>query len=296
MSPKKRILVPVDFSEASDAALEYAIGLASRLDAQLDLLHAYGVPARAFASYGVTLPEEVGTAVREAASGKLLEALQKAQQSGVSADMHIEEAAPVAAITSATERLGVDWVVMATRGLSGVKHALLGSVAERILRASRCPVMTVKERRKDSAALRLSRIVIPMDLSPASRHALDLARELAATVGPSELSLVYAFEMPPAFASIAARGADEVIAEVTRVARRELDQLVAEISDEGLSVSHRLTQGSPDQVIVDAARREGADLIVMGTHGRTGLAQLVLGSVAQKVVRNSPCPTVTVRA
>jgi nucleotide-binding universal stress UspA family protein len=91
-------------------------------------------------------------------------------------------------------------------------------------------------------------------------------------------------------------GAMSRIAEEQRVlAQRELDKTVTRIRDDGLKARSMLKVGSPFLEIITTAQSEGADLIVLGTHGRSGLAHVLLGSVAERVVRKSPCPVLTIR-
>ena len=244
----------------------------------------------------MTRPADVASSIRDSAARKLLKVMEKVQKAGIEVEMHLAEASPSEAIAKFAGRTAADLIVMATHGRTGVKHALLGSVAERTLRSVSCPVMTVKERRDDWAALRLCRIVVPTDFSPPAQRALDVARDLAASCGPCEVLLVHAYTVPLGLATYLKRGSQGIGDEITRGAREDLERLVKKMVDDGVTASFSLRQGRPDEVIVEAARRQGADMIVMGTHGRSGLPHVILGSVAERVVRTSPCPTVTVRS
>lgn len=140
------ILVPLDFSEDSDAALDYAIELAARFRARLRLVHAYNLQAQLAFPYEVPIPAELWRSVRDAAAQKLDRAREKAESAGVGADVHLSECGPASAIAELAEQLGVDLVVMGTRGRTGVGRLLLGSVAERTIRMAPCPVLTLKAR------------------------------------------------------------------------------------------------------------------------------------------------------
>jgi len=140
----KTILVPVDFSNDSAKALEYGIELAQRFQGKLHLLHSYPIHIGGIAPYGMVVPESFERDCREAASKRLAEWEAKAKASGIPVDSTVTPAFAVEAIGEEAERIGADLIVMGTRGLTGVKHVLLGSVAERTIRTASCPVLTVK--------------------------------------------------------------------------------------------------------------------------------------------------------
>jgi len=146
MSEIRRILVPVDFSEHSQHALDEAIGLAKRFDAEVHLIHCYQVyPAGAVGfPYDVALPESYERAVREGATARLSDWREKATARGVRVEQHLSVDFPSHGIVQLAEKLPADLIVMGTRGLSGFKHVLLGSVAERTIRHAPCPVLTGK--------------------------------------------------------------------------------------------------------------------------------------------------------
>jgi len=140
----RKILVPLDFSSHSDAALALAIELAREHGAELHLVHAYELPAAVTMAYGVAIPQAVWDGVQEAAVARLEEGRERAEAAGVSVSTHLATAPAADAIANAAETFGADLIVMGTRGLTGLKHVLLGSVAERTIRNAKCPVLTVK--------------------------------------------------------------------------------------------------------------------------------------------------------
>jgi nucleotide-binding universal stress UspA family protein len=141
----QRILVPVDFSDHSAQALEMARELAKAFGSKLILLHCYQVNPGAISPYGIVLPEGFDRDVREAAARRLGEWREKASEGGVDAEARLAATFPSMGICDAATEEKADLVVMGTRGLSGLKHVLLGSVAERTLRTAPCPVLTVKQ-------------------------------------------------------------------------------------------------------------------------------------------------------
>ena len=140
----RKILVPVDFSDHSHRALEEAIGLAKAFSAQLHLLHCYQIHPGTVSPYGIIIPETFEHDIRMAALQRLSEWREKASAQGVRVQEHITAHFPAEEIAAMADHLGVDVIVMGTRGLTGLKHVLLGSVAERTIRLAKCPVLTVK--------------------------------------------------------------------------------------------------------------------------------------------------------
>jgi nucleotide-binding universal stress UspA family protein len=140
----RRILVPLDFSKHADAALALAIDLAKEHGAEIHLVHAYELPTAVTMAYGVAIPQAVWDGVQEAALGRLEEGRKRVADAGVKVTTHLATAPAADAVTNAARTFGADLIVMGTRGLTGLKHVLLGSVAERTLRTAPCPVLTVK--------------------------------------------------------------------------------------------------------------------------------------------------------
>ncbi len=144
MTPIRTILVPVDFSDYSQAAVDQAVALGKELGAKLHLLHCYQINVGGVSPYGVVLPQNLDREIRDAAQAKLSEWAEKAKAAGLEVETSVTPLFPSEAIASIAEDVGADLVVMGTRGLSGLKHVLLGSVAERTIRTAPCPVLTVK--------------------------------------------------------------------------------------------------------------------------------------------------------
>jgi nucleotide-binding universal stress UspA family protein len=137
------ILVPTDFSEHSAHAFEAALDLARAFGAGIELIHCYP-PSAVVAPYGVALPVALDKEIRDAANAQLAEWAEKAAAAGIKANASVSPAAPVSGILDRAKQTKASLIVMGTRGLSGLKHALLGSVAERTIRLAKCPVLTIK--------------------------------------------------------------------------------------------------------------------------------------------------------
>lgn len=141
----------------------------------------------------------------------------------------------------------------------------------------------------------ISRILSPVDFSDTSDHAVEYAVELAKGLG-AEIHLLHVYQLPMySMPDGALLAGPDVATRIMDTARESLDALAQRLADRGVTVERHLTEGVPHQEIDRVAKEVGADLIVMGTHGRTGLGHLLLGSVAERVVRIVPVPVLTVR-
>ncbi|MEI8244163.1 MAG: universal stress protein [bacterium] len=141
------------------------------------------------------------------------------------------------------------------------------------------------------------RILCPVDFSDSSDHAMRYASALAETFG-AELTLLHV--VAPVMAALPGETAlpDTMLANINELVdacRERLEQIVGKLAASGLTVQHKVMNGVPFVEIIRYARDAQTDLIVMGTHGRTGLGHLLIGSVAERVVRKSPCPVLTVK-
>lgn len=140
----QKILVPVDFSEHAAHALDYAVELAAKFGASIDLMNCYPVYLGAVSPYGIVVPETFDRECRDAATAEIGKWAQKVRDARVPVETHVSPSPPGEAIPRYAEQARADLIVMGSRGLTGVKHLLLGSVAERVLRTAPCPVLTVK--------------------------------------------------------------------------------------------------------------------------------------------------------
>ena len=140
----KKILVAVDFSEHSNHALEMAIEIALRFEASIDLLHVFDLPIPIVNPYEIAIPPGYIQEAEESAKQKLAEKKSEVEAKGVEVRSHLATAPISQAIVDAATECGSDLLVVGTHGHTGLKHALLGSVAERIVRHSPCPVLSVK--------------------------------------------------------------------------------------------------------------------------------------------------------
>ena len=140
----------------------------------------------------------------------------------------------------------------------------------------------------------IKRILTATDFTAPSERAVQVATELATTFKAS-LTILHVFEYPRGLYASTALYSGDLVEPMLEEAESRLSELLGSISKQVPEASVRIRQGNPHEEILAVAIESRADLIVMGTHGRTGLARAVLGSVAEKVVRLSPVPVLTVR-
>jgi nucleotide-binding universal stress UspA family protein len=149
MTRFETILVPVDFSDHSKEALDTAIQIAQQFGSTLHLLHCYHIETAGISPYGIVLPSGYYEDIREAATKRLNDWREMVANEGIKTESILSAESPSLAINLVAEETNADLIVMGTRGLSGLKHAMLGSIADRVVRLAPCPVLTVKHPETD---------------------------------------------------------------------------------------------------------------------------------------------------
>jgi nucleotide-binding universal stress UspA family protein len=138
-------------------------------------------------------------------------------------------------------------------------------------------------------------LLVPTDFSEYADGALDYAIELAKTL-QARLTVLYVYYLPSlALGEVSPVVIDDTLQAMETNARQQAQKALARVLRAGLQGDSVIVEGTPFQMIIDTATDKGADLIVMGTHGRTGLSHVLMGSVAEKVVRLAPCPVLVTR-
>ena len=188
-----RILVPTDFSATSDAALVYAKGVAGLFGASLHLVHAFEDPftTAAFAAEAGAAPLSLREELRQEFKARLDERLTREERVRFRGSAEIVTGAPTKAIVEYAAAIGADLIVMGTHGRGQVAHALLGSVAERVVRTAPCAVLTLRQ----ANAGPIRHILVPTDFSATADAALDRAFALAARFG-ADVQLLHVLEDP----------------------------------------------------------------------------------------------------
>lgn len=291
----ERILVATDFSTTARAGLDWAVEIAKQHDAQIQLIHAFLVPSRA--TDFIPSPPDFTEELQAAASARLNEITEGLAETKVSVHSELRLGVPSQVIQEAAEELAVDLIVMGTRGLTGFKHLLLGSTAQRVVQHAQHPVLTVHPDDVDRHR-RIRTVLIPTDFSRDARQAFEAAiRLLGQEHAGARIVLVHVYHLPYEYTAYGTIPTSiDYFKDVEGAAEERLASLSAEIASLGFEVQSFASEGYPPEVVIETAESVGADLIAMGTHGRTGLAHLVLGSTAERVVQRASCPVLTVRS
>ncbi len=140
----QRILVPIDFSEHAEAVIVWAIHLAREHNSRIVLLHVYHLPVEFQQVEGAYLPADFWASVKEDAKRSLTDYGERIRRAGIEVDEITREGYPATVIEDEVERQQADLIVIGSRGRTGLKHLLLGSIAERVVQKASCPVLTVK--------------------------------------------------------------------------------------------------------------------------------------------------------
>jgi nucleotide-binding universal stress UspA family protein len=293
--PVKTILVPVDFSSNSERTLPWAFRLAKAHGATVHLLHAV-TPVPVLPEQ-FDLPPDLPEQLRAGAEARLKQLAAGAPE-GVEGSWSAEYGQPSEVIATAVERLGADLVVLGTRGLTGLEHLLLGSTAERALRLVECPVLNIHpEDRPAEGPLRS--ILVPTDFSEGANQAIEAALSIFhLEAEATRLVLLNVHHVPGGYGIYGPGGALALQAyheSAEELLNAELERIARPLRARGVSVEFCVRSGYPSEVIVQEAKEKQVDLIAMGTHGRSGLGRLVLGSTTERVVQHAECPVLTVR-
>ncbi|MBI4491753.1 MAG: universal stress protein [Chloroflexi bacterium] len=275
------ILVPLDGSPLAERAIPFARGLALAARGRLVLLRVTSI---------MTESKLEARAYLDAIADRA-----RTNEIAVEAEISVAAEEEVAqAIGRAVREQQAGLIAMSTHGRSGLGRWIYGSVADQVLRSANVPVLLVPAACQAGwPGDRVRRILLPLDGSDLATEALGPAGELADLFG-AELLLLQSVELPsytyvgpfpyPPF------DLDAVLA----AAQEYLETVAADLRAHGRTVAVRTAAGNPAFIVADTAREQGAEVIAMATHGRTGLARLVMGSVATGTVQRASVPLLLV--
>lgn len=276
MSTKRTILVAHDFSPNSGSALDEAIRLARLSGAEVVLLHAFVSLVPYTGDPMATTAMDSAVAERDAEIAILENIVGRIRNLHVEARLRVADRAAATAILEAADAENAELIILGTHARRGLDRALLGSVAETVVRKARRPVLVVKPgRRSPLEPIADFRVVVAVDFSPASIEAIAQAAGLARMM-EGRLYLVHVCDL----------------SEPTRDrAAERLDVIAEELRARGIPAATSVAWASdPAKAIVAEVEGDPRAVIAIGTRGSGRLAQLLLGSVARDVVRNAPCP------
>ena len=294
----RSVVVATDFSPIADSAFRLALAIARAADARLTICHAVPLEVAIYAGVPVGLRGEIEATLRtkeERDRRRAQRLVARAEQEDVKAAVVIEEGDPAGVILAATRKAGADLIVAGSHGRGGAAHLLLGSVAEKIVRSAPCPVLVVKKGRLREKGP----VLVAIDDSPLAPDVANAAAAVAGHLG-AKLAAVHVLHETHIYEDVYGPAIGrQVYREIAELGlRRATEKVSALLSKAGAKVAAKdliVCEGRAQDVIADVTRRLSPCLIVVGTHGRHGLKRIVLGSVAEAVVRRAPAPVLVAR-
>jgi nucleotide-binding universal stress UspA family protein len=279
---KGNILVPIDFSETSISALRFAGQFATYSHSSLTLLHV--VPTLLGGRF---LPN---TLLRTTAE-KNLASLVRKHLGRLSHKILIDEGSAFQQICKVAESEDSSMIIMSTHGYTGYKHTLLGSTAERVIRYAPCPTFVLGANAR-LPKTQFKRILVPVDFSKNSKPLLAFALKFARS-RRARVSLCHTVELP-LYAPQAGPNMEVLTKEMIKQAAGKLKTLFNKLPA-GMRGSQNVRVGDAFDEIAREAKERKSDLIIIATHGFTGIQHMLLGSTTEKVLRSAPCPVLVKR-
>ena len=279
----KKIMVPVDFSEASKKAVNYGLSLALEFEARLVLAHIAPYDTVAYETAKVHLLDLIPADYRERFDFEIIVKSGEVRQE----------------LLGIVEEKEIDLVVMGSRGRSYFERLLLGSVTERMLRKLHVPILTVshldpeKEIHKPEP-VPLRRLLYATDLADGSEAGLEFSIRLARGLN-AQLTVVHVVQaIDAAFHGIETAGfLPDYAAEIRAQAAERLNRLVALVSDGSVPITTVLEDGVPYEMINRLAAQHDADLVVINLQGKGRLERALLGTTAERVIRTATVPVLS---
>lgn len=290
--PFSKLLVATDFSPAARRALEHAAAWARRSGAALHLF--FSTPGGQWPPEAATTFSREAEAVLEAARKYLEQAARPLAAEGLAVTYGVAEGWPAETILAEAAAAGCDGIVVGTRGLAGWRRLVLGSTARRVIEHAFCPVLAVHAE-DPLPADRGRTVLLATDFSEGARQAL-LRLPALAGLGPEDrVVLSHAVYLAPALVpAMAPFALPELEAAIAGDAALRLEAEAQLLRERGLSCGVEVVRGYPADTLAARAAELPADLLVTGSVGRTGLAHLLLGSVAERLTAAAPCPVLVV--
>ncbi len=300
----EKVLAPIDFSEHSRDAFRVASSLKREFGAQVSLLHVFDISqllGLGWSLYGESLEGEVLARMQSDAAAALDKFLGDIGVHDEEIKLITARGKPFVEIIRAAREEDVDMIVMGTHGRKGLELLFMGSNAEKVVRKAPCSVMTVRHNEDNPVEpFPPKKIMVPTDFSLTSERAMATASTLAAQYECKMILLhvLSDLRMEDALHWIdytsTTKSQEEIEAEIRNRAFRELDAFIEKFPGD-IKVEPMVVEERPADGIVHIAESENVSLIVMGTHGRTGISHLLMGSTAEKVVRSSECAVLTIK-
>jgi nucleotide-binding universal stress UspA family protein len=295
MATIKRILYATDLSSTSEPAWAEARRFGRLFDAEILLLSVLPPPVvlPVEGYFPPDLYEELARSARQDAEKGLDRLLNSVAGSGLKVRLRLEEGSPASRILEVASEEAADLLVVGTHSRTGVQRAILGSVADRMVRQATCPVLTVRPREGGAPVGAIRRICYATDFSPTARAAWPWVVAIASAAS-AEVDLVHMTLQAVPDRHMPADAIGRMTQLLEEQGRMEVERFLERSSLPRERVHVHLSPGVPGEQIVHRAQDHAADLIVMGTHGWSGVVRWMLGSVAHYVIQSAPCPVLTV--
>jgi len=288
----ENIMVPLDGSLLAERALSPAANIAEAMQAKLTLLRV--VPQFALLAADPTLYEEMNR-MGEDESLSYLRSKAGELDLAIQVEVAGESGQPADVIIRYAETHGIDLIMMSSHGRSGLNRWIYGSVAERILRRAPCTTAIINARVAESSGEQ-KKILIPLDGSELAERALKTGRMLAKAIDADLYLLRVTASAHQILETVSMKPVFEGIEEQEfREAEAYLQEKKSETPDFHTVIDVETEKGTVAENIVDYAAEHEIGMIVMSSHGRTGLKRWVYGSVAEKVLRSACCTTMIIR-
>ncbi|MCC6572853.1 MAG: universal stress protein [Planctomycetes bacterium] len=290
----KRVVFPTDFSDTAASAMRTACSIAAQYNAELDVVTVVDSTVYAYAGYpfGSLAADLMNSAETQLKDLKLPKEAAKSK-----VNRFVLSGNAPKEITDHAMRHNADLIVMATHGPGAVARFFLGSVTDKVLHIAPCAVLVLRKPDKKTPERKtggFKRILFPTDFSPTANLALKRAIDLTEDFD-AELRLLHIVD-DSLISTHVPEERDIILKELRTHALEQMKLGLPADLVENFHTVAAVKKGSPAKVITSYAESEGCDLIVMGSHGRTGLNRVLLGSVADRVVRHAHCPVFIERA
>ena len=300
----EHILVPLDSSKLSEQILPFIGHIVKSVHSRITLLHVVDTEAmpRIPENTHQELAEKLLKSERDLAHRYLRTILDRIGGDAEAVSCEVIPGSPAEAIVSYAHSQGIGLIAMTTHGRSGLNRWFMGSVADKVLHAATVPLLLFRPQNVTAPpAPQIQTVLLPLDGSPLAESAMPmaefLARALALKVLVARAVPTYAFPFSDPYTFGDPVYSAELMEFATKDAADYLDKTVNCLRLKGLKAERcLLLQGDTAGQIIDLAGRTTNVLVVMTTHGRSGLGRWVLGSVADRVVRGSGCPVLLVRS
>ncbi len=291
----KRVVFPTDFSDTAAAAMRTACAMAADFNGELDIVTVVDSTVYAYAGYPFG---SLAADLLNSAETQLKELQLPKETNGIKVNRYVLSGNAPREIADHASRHKADLIVMATHGSGAVARFFLGSVTDKVLHVAPCPVLVMRKGKGSKSESKrgktFRRILFPTDFSPTANLALKRAVALTQDYD-AELLLLHIID--DNLISTHVPGERDIILKELR--NHALEQMRKGLPEDLLKNFHTIgvvKRGAPAKTIVAHAQAEDCDLIVMGSHGRTGIDRVLLGSVADRVVRHAHCPVFIERA